>query len=315
MGNLTSKFKIVAGVSVISAVAIVAALPATANAWKVNHGAESMCKDNTGAVSWVFKNTEPNHTKWSMDVEITDAQTGGKIIKTVKSGDSVSGTFTSSKTKLSSGKVYFKMFWTDGRSGIDTRSSSYKATAECKPFVEPAFDANVICTVVDEKGIFTLNVRQTKGDGDMTFAPSNGTKMPNGDPVTVVGVYQKDGVTLKKTVKTQSASDCTPEVEEEKIKVCRDGVVVEIYESEKRDSDTSLPCPIPEIEVCRDGKVITIAEDDRKVTDTDAPCEEVKGVVTELPNTGAGSIATILGSTFAIGTAFSQIKLRRNTRR
>lgn len=312
MGVITHKIKLTASLSVISAAAAIAALPATANAWKVDHSASSICKDNKGAVSWSFKNTEPNKAKYWIDVEITDAQTGGKTIKTVKPGDSVSGMFTSSKTKLSSGKVYFKMLWTDGRSGVDTRSSSYKATDECKPFVEPAFNANVVCAVEDDKGVFTLNVRQTKGDATLSFEPKDGTKLPNGNPVTVTGAYSVDGTNKQKKVTTSAVADCTPEAKE--IEVCRDGKVIVIKEDDRRETDADSPCPVETTNVCRNGEVVRINVDERKDTDTNAPCPkpQVEGTVTELPKTGAGSIAAVLGSTFALGTAFSQIKMRRN---
>ena len=57
------------------------------------------------------------------------------------------------------------------------------------------------------------------------------------------------------------------------IEVCRDGKVITIPASERKDTDTNPPCPTPEYEyVCRDGKVIKIEKGTRRDGDTDAPC-------------------------------------------
>ena len=60
--------------------------------------------------------------------------------------------------------------------------------------------------------------------------------------------------------------------EEPTVEVCRDGNVVTIKQSERKDTDTNAPCPEPQIEVCRDGEEITIDESERTATDGDAPC-------------------------------------------
>lgn len=84
----------------------------------------------------------------------------------------------------------------------------------------------------------------------------------------------------------------------------------------------NLHCEEPprEIEVCRDGKVITINEDERKDTDTEAPCPtpeepkepEVLPAVTELPKTGAGSLATgAIIATGVLGTVAHATVTRR----
>lgn len=280
-----SIFKKFISTAVVAVVAAVMLPAVSANAWSVNHSASAVCKDNQAVVNWRFKNTEPNQAKWYIDLEVTDAQTGGKTVKTVAPGESVNGSFTSVKTKLSNGKVYFKMLWTDGRGGIDTRSSSYSSTEEC--FVEekqqPAFDANVVCTVVDEKALFSLKVTQTAGDVDGIFTPANGETLPNGNPVMVLGVFNYGNSVEKLTRTTAAVADCTPE--EPKL-----------------------------IKVCRDGKIITISEDEKKSTDTNV-CPEVLSKVKELPKTGAVSILSIMGATFAGGTLFSQLRLRRKADR
>lgn len=198
----------------LTAAVMTAALPLSASAWQVNYSAKSVCKDNSAVVNWTFTNTEPKGAQWSMNVEFSDVQTGGKAVKTVNPGETVNGSFTSAKTKLSNGSVTIKMLWTDGRSGVDTRTTAYQATPECyvKPFVVPTFKASVVCTVKDNKAVYTLNVSQTTGDAKLTFTPANGTTLPNGNVVEVTGSYMQDGASKTVTVKTEKVSDCTPEL-------------------------------------------------------------------------------------------------------
>lgn len=253
--------------AVSSTMAVIAAvgIPATASAWMVNYSAKAECANNKAQVSWIFKNTEPNEAQWSMDIEVSDAQTGGKTTKTVKPGETVSGTFSSDKTKLTNGNVVIKMLWTDGRSGVDTRSTAYEATAECyvKPYVEPTFEAKVVCTVVDKKAVYTVNVKQTAGDDTLTFTPANNSVVTNGETVTVTGAYSQNGTSKTVTAKTAKVADCTPATETPK------------KEEPKQQA---------------------------AVTTTS----------TNLPNTGAGSMISVLvAGTFIAATTLSQVVLRR----
>ena len=85
--------------------------------------------------------------------------------------------------------------------------------------------------------------------------------------------------------------------------------------------NVDLHCEEPKvIEVCRDGKVITIVESDKKDTDTSVPCpvEPVKPVeppvlatATTLPNTGAGSMATVVAVTAIAGASIHSAVQRR----
>jgi len=273
-----------------SAIALVAT-SAPASAWYVDYSANAVCKDETAVINWSFKNTEPNQARLSMDVEIKDQQTGQKVTKTVAPGKSVSGTFTTNETKLDAGKVSFKMLWTDGRNGVDTRYSSYAMTDECYTPEQPAFNANVVCTVIDGSAVFTLNVNQTAGDVDGIFTPANGDTVSNGEPVEVLGVFNTSNTSEKITVKTASVEDCTPEVEE--IEVCRDGETITINKDERLDTDTTV-CPVEEVE---------------------EPKEEPKvlATVTELPKTGASAVVGILGSVFAGGSTLAHIVQRRKS--
>jgi hypothetical protein len=258
-------------------------MPQSVSAWSVNNHASSECKDEEAIINWVFKNKEPNQAKWSIDLEVSNTLTDTVIKKTVTPGQQVTGTFYTGQSKINeSGKVSFKMLWTDGRNGVDTRQSNFHATEECVTPEEPAFNANVVCAVVDKKAIYTLRVVQTAGDVDGVFSPANGTQLPNVDAVEVLGIFESGDNVKKIVVTTEAATDCTPE-EEKEIKVCRDGKIITINENDKRDSDT------------------TVCKEEPKVLSE----------VTELPKTGAGSLIAVVGAVFAGGTTLSQIRLRR----
>lgn len=189
------------------------------------------------------------------------------------------------------------------------KKSERKSTDTNAPCPTPEFEASIICKVKDEKAVFTLKATQTSGDSKLAFNPANGTTLTNGNEVTVIGTYN-DGKG-EKAVKTiaPAKADCTPE----KVNVCRDGKVISILKAERKSTDSDAPCPVEKIKVCRDNKQIEIAKTDRKNSDTDAPCPEVKGATT-LPNTGAGSIAGLIGATFIGGTVLSQFRMRRSSR-
>lgn len=104
-----------------------------AQAWKVNHSANSICKEDTARINWSFTNQEPNDPKWDIDLVVTDLQSGkASAEQTVVPGQTVNGVIDTGESKINAGQVSFKMTWTDGRSGIDTRHSSYTATTECE---------------------------------------------------------------------------------------------------------------------------------------------------------------------------------------
>ncbi len=255
---------------------------APAYAWAVNHSADAICKDNRAVVNWTFKNTEPNLAKYAITLEVTDAQTNGKTVESVAPGQSASGTFSSVKTKLSNGDVSFKMTWTDGRSGIDTRTSSYVATPECYVAPEqPAFDANVICTVIDNKATYRLRITQTAGSVDGIFTPANGDTISSGNAVTVLGIFNQNNSVEKIVVTTENVADCTPKIDE--IEVCRGGKIVSIAKKDKRATDTEV-CPIVKVEK-------------EKPT--------VLASATELPKTGAGSVVALVGATFTISSSLA----------
>ncbi len=78
------------------------------------------------------------------------------------------------------------------------------------------------------------------------------------------------------------------------------------------------PKPEKEIKVCRDGQVVPIKESDKRSTDKDAPCPQVLGKETEkapeLPNTGAAA-ETIAGAMTALAGAGTMAHRKYTTRK
>ena len=157
----------------------------------------------------------------------------------------------------------------------------------------------------------------TNAEGELTL----------GNKVVVNLVMGKDGV-------FSAGMDVKLKCVEEKIDVCRDGVVVTINKSDRKDTDTNAPCPVVEepktVKICRDGKVMEVKEDEVKPSDTtniadcggageekpkEEPKKEVKAVATTLPNTGSPALGIIVASSIAAGVAgYTAItrKLARN---
>lgn len=152
-----------------------------------------------------------------------------------------------------------------------------KPTDKDTPCVAPEISAAIVCSAVDGKPVYKLEAKKTRGDSNVTFSPENGKVLENGNQVIVTATYNDGNGT--KTVKTTApaVANCAPE----------------------------------KVNVCRDGKVLTINKTDRKDTDKDAPCPEVKAATTTLPNTGAGSLLGVFSATFIGGTALAQRHLRR----
>lgn len=208
--------------------------PAPAYAWATGQSAGSKCDGAKSVISWTFKNTEQDKAKWSMDVVVKDSgtnQSQGPF--TVKGGQSTNGTFVVNGP-VKDGTITYELTWTDGRSGVDKRTSKYDSTS-CKE--EPKL-----------------------------------------------------------------------------IEVCRDGKVITIKESERKDGDTNPPCPVEMIKVCRDGVIIEIKPEDRKSTDTDA-CVLSEEHPKELPNTGIESVfGGLIGASALAYGARELISSKRNLR-
>ena len=81
------------------------------------------------------------------------------------------------------------------------------------PMPEPKvvdFTAKVVCSATSGTAVFTLSVTKTSGP-EATFAPADGTVLPNGNPVEVTATWNVSNYETKtKTVTATGADDCTP---------------------------------------------------------------------------------------------------------
>ena len=128
--------------------------PTPAYAWATSQSADSGCVGAQSVISWMFKNTEPNEAKWSMDVVVKDSVSGklqGPF--TIKAGETKDGVFTT-EGPVQSGTIKYELTWTDGRSGVDSRSSTYDATTchEQEPVeIEVCRDGKIVTINEDDR--------------------------------------------------------------------------------------------------------------------------------------------------------------------
>jgi hypothetical protein len=104
--------------------------------WYTSQNASSACAtDGSGAIiSATFTNTESRSSSTDMNVTVKDQQTGDSVnLGSIRGGDSKTGTIKTGRTKLNASSVTFALSWTDGHSGTDSRTASYKAVSDCTP--------------------------------------------------------------------------------------------------------------------------------------------------------------------------------------
>lgn len=104
--------------------------------WETNQSASTSCPTSGGGavINVTFSNTEPNRASLSMDVVVTDQQSGKSTnLGSVAGGQTKTGQIQTGRTTLNAGSVRFNLTWTDGRSGVDSRTASYKAVSNCQP--------------------------------------------------------------------------------------------------------------------------------------------------------------------------------------
>jgi len=102
--------------------------------WLTTQSASSACAaDGNGAlISASFTNTEPRSSSTSMDVTVKDQETGKSIdMGSLPGGDTRTVTINTGRSSLNASFVTFFLSWTDGHSGTDTRTGSYKAVSNC----------------------------------------------------------------------------------------------------------------------------------------------------------------------------------------
>lgn len=102
--------------------------------WVTNQSASTACDTNgNGAnISVTFTNSEPPSSSTAMTIKATDQQTGDTVnMGSIQGGTTKTSTIETGKTSLKAGTVNFALSWTDGHSGTDTRTASYKAVSQC----------------------------------------------------------------------------------------------------------------------------------------------------------------------------------------
>ncbi len=102
--------------------------------WDTTQSASTSCPANgQGAeIKVIFTNTEPNRTSLAMDVIAKDQQTGKSVnMGTIKGGETKIDVIQTGKSTLQAGTVTFSLKWSDGHSGTDSRSASYRAVGNC----------------------------------------------------------------------------------------------------------------------------------------------------------------------------------------
>lgn len=154
-------------------------------AWMTSQSASSSCPvDDEGAIINVtFTNTEPNKANLAMNVLAVDAQSGKSVnLGSVKGQETKNGEIKTGKKTLQSGKVTFKLTWTDGHSGTDSRTASYQATGNC--------DSDFAACPAG-----TTEVKKVSGSLLQNASPTSQTytlNLPEESKISVVG-FAKEG--------------------------------------------------------------------------------------------------------------------------
>ncbi len=120
--------------------------------WDTDQSASTTCPDDGSGViiSATFSNTEPKRTSTDMDVVVKDQQTGKSVdMGMVRGGETKTVEIHTEKSTLKAGSVTFTLKWSDGHSGVDSRTASYKAVSDCiKPTATPTPSPTVTPTPV-----------------------------------------------------------------------------------------------------------------------------------------------------------------------
>ena len=104
--------------------------------WYTTQSASTQCAaDGSGAVISVsFTNTEARSSSTAMNVIAKDQQTGKSVnMGSIQGGATKTEAIDTGETTLQAGSVTFSLSWTDGHSGTDSRTASYKAVNDCTP--------------------------------------------------------------------------------------------------------------------------------------------------------------------------------------
>ena len=118
--------------------------------WLTDQSASSGCPDpSKGVIITVqFSNTEPDRSSLAMDVIARDQQTGKSIdMGSIRGGSSKTAQIATGRTTLNAGSVVFNLTWSDGHSGSDTRTATYRAVTDCiAPTTPPTIKPTAVPT-------------------------------------------------------------------------------------------------------------------------------------------------------------------------
>lgn len=201
----------------------------SATAWKVGHSASAICNDDASiSFNWSFENQEPNKESLSMDLIVSDSNSNATSeTYTVKPGETVTGILETDLKSVENGTISFTLTWSDGRTGIDTRTSHYTALQCAQPPIETEVcrDGVVITIREDERLETDLN------------APC-----PTPKEVQVC----RDGVVVNiaehERLESDTEAPCPTPTDKSKI-VCRAGKTIEIDPTDAQDGDLAGECP------------------------------------------------------------------------
>lgn len=101
----------------------------------------------------------------------------------------------------------------DANQQTQTVTATATASDNCTPHVvPPEFTAHITCTVVDNKAVYKLVVKQTSG-ALATFSPANGTLLDSGDAIKVTATYlDRNDQEQTVAVTADPVADCTPKI-------------------------------------------------------------------------------------------------------
>ena len=202
-------------------------MDSTASAWMVKHQESAYCnEENRISFDWSFTSQEPNDDKFTIDLTVTEIHSGQKTEKTVKPGETVSGSFDTDYTRVGSWRMRYEMEWTNGMAG-------YHQVGDIEPGLECEQPPKTIEVCRDGK-VITINVNDRK-DSD-TDAPC---------PVVEKIKVCRDGevITINKDDRKSTDTEAPCPVPEEEFQVCRDGEEIMVTESEFLSTDVKGECP------------------------------------------------------------------------
>jgi len=102
--------------------------------WTTNQSASATCDEGEVFITVTFTNTEARSSSTAMNVVAKDQQTGKSVnMGSIVGGATVTKSIDTVKQSINAGSVTFSLSWTDGHSGTDSGTATYKAVSSCTP--------------------------------------------------------------------------------------------------------------------------------------------------------------------------------------